>query len=121
LSRVADVPVYEQCNDEISAELYNLWRRAKLHFEVPIRLTLSDTPGFVMILEEDEWVCADETNNDLPVLAWVEFENQHRDALHVPVKCKLNYYHYAASKVRDKALEVMDRKLNQRLHEDSSD
>ncbi len=118
MSRVADVPIFAQRDSEVSAELYNLWRRAKLHFDVPIRLPLDDSPGFVMILEEDEWVCADETCNDLPVLAWVEFEDQGRDALHLPVKCKLNYYHFAASKVRAHALAMMAEILDQRLHQD---
>ncbi|HHJ81392.1 MAG TPA: hypothetical protein ENJ65_07135 [Candidatus Tenderia electrophaga] len=121
MSRIADLPVYAQRTEELGAELYNLWRRARLHFEMPLRIPLSDSPGFVMILEENEWVCVDETQNDLPVLAWVAFEDQGRDALHVPVTCKLNYYHFAASKVRALALEKMKTLLQQRLHEDNND
>jgi len=121
MSRVGDMPIYQQRDATVSATLYNLWRRAKLHFYVPIRIPLSDSPGFVMILEKHEWVCADETMDDLPVLAWVEFEDQGRDALHVPVKCKLNYYHYAASRVRALALEKMAEVLSQRLHDDNND
>jgi hypothetical protein len=49
------------------------------------------------------------------VLAWVEFEDQHRDALHVPVKCKLNHYHFAASRVRATSLELMETALEQKL------
>lgn len=121
MSRVADVPLYAQREDKVNAELYNLWRRAKLHFKVPIRVPVSDSPGFVMILEENEWVCADETMNDLPVLAWVEFDDQGRDSLHTPVKCKLNYYHFAASKIRAYSLEMMKVVLEQRLHDDNQD
>ena len=49
------------------------------------------------------------------------FEDQGRDALHVPVTCKLNYYHFAASKVRAQALGQMKTLLEQRLHEDNND
>lgn len=118
MSRIGDIPCYAQRDDEVTAKLYNLWRRAKLHLNLPIRLTLGDYPGFVMILEEHEWVCANERQNDLPVLAWVEFEDHGRDALHMPVKCKLNYYHFAASKVRAHSLELMEAELEERLHND---
>jgi len=121
MSRVGNMPVYQQRDATISAVLYNLWRRAKLHFDVPIRIPLTGYRGFTMILEEHEWVCVDEKQNDMPVLVWVEFEDQGRDALHVPVKCKLNYYHFAASKVRAGALEGMAQSLEQRLFDDNSD
>jgi len=111
MSRVRDVPVYAQREDEVTAKLYNLWRRAKLHYPCPIRFPLPDYPGMVMILEEREWVCANERQNDLPVLAWVEFEDRGRDALHTPVRCKLNYYHFAASKMRARTLELMEKTL----------
>ena len=118
MSRIADVPYCAQRDAEIDAILYNLWRRAKLHFSMPLRLPLVDYSGFVMVLEENEWVCVDERQNDLPILAWVEFEDQGRDALHLPVKCKLNYYHFAASKVRAHSLELMQKELENRLQED---
>ena len=119
MSRIRDIPYYAQRNDEIDAKLYNLWRRAKLHFTMPMRLPLVDYSGCVMLLEEHEWVCVDERQNDLPILAWIEFEDQGRDALHLAVKCKLNYYHYAASKLRAHSLELMQDELEKRLQENT--
>ena len=115
MSRVRDMPIYEQRDDEIPAKLYNLWRRAKLHFHLPLRIPLEGYRGLVMVLEDDLWVIVNEQENDLPVIAWVEFEDQARDALHVPVKCKLNYYHFAASKVRAHSLEIMEAALEEKL------
>jgi len=117
VSRIGDIPYYAQRNDEIDAKLYNLWRRAKMHFTIPMRIPLVDYSSCVMLLEKHEWVCVDERQNDLPILAWIEFEDQGRDALHLPVKCKLNYYHYAASKVRAHSLELMQDELEKRLRE----
>jgi len=111
VSRVADLPIYAQRQEQVSSTLYNLWRRAKIHFTLPIRIVFADRAGLVLILEKQEWVCADESQNDLPVLAWVDFEDKERDALHVPIQCKLNYYHYAASKLRVPALELMEKTL----------
>ena len=118
MSRIGDVPYLAQRNDEVGARLYNLWRRAKLHFTLPMRLPLVDYAGFVMILDENEWVCVDERQNDIPILAWVEFEDKGRDTLHLPVKCKLNYYHFAASKVRTHSLSLMQDELEKRLQDD---
>ncbi len=119
MSRIADVPYCAQRDDVVEAKLYNLWRRAKRRFTMPLRLPLLDYPGFVMILEAHAWVCADERQNDIPILAWVEFEDEGRDALHLPVNCKLNYYHFAASKVRAHSLELVQAELEKRLHDDN--
>lgn len=121
MSRVDDVPVYEQRSDAIEAKLYNLWRRAKMHFAMPLRLEFDELPGVAMILDRDEWACVNTHQNDLPLLAWVEFEDQGRDTLHTPVPCKLNYYHYAASKYRGRVLQLMGVALERRLHEDDKD
>lgn len=115
MSRVGDVPVYAQREDEVSARLYNLWRRAKLHFTLPLRIPLEGFRGLVMVLEEHEWVCVNERENDLPVLAWVEFKDQGRDALHLSVKCKLNHYHFAATKIRAQSLLIMESELEKKL------
>jgi hypothetical protein len=65
----------------------------------------------VLILEDDSWVVVDENQYDLPVLAWVNFQDSHRDNLHKPVPCTLNYYHYMASSVRGKVLARMSETL----------
>lgn len=118
MSRVADVPVFAQRDATVEAALYNLWRRARRHLKLPLRI---DIPGphnnAVLVLEEREWVCVDESNNDLPLLAWVDFQDRGRDALHLPVECSLNYYHYAASRLRKPALETMRVELELRLKE----
>jgi hypothetical protein len=118
VSRIDEMPVYKQQDTEVEAKLYNLWRRAKLHFPLPVRLPLPGLKNLVLVLEEHEWVCVDESLNDFPVIAWLEFEDKARDALHEPVKCKLNYYHYAASMICDDVLALMDELLEARLTED---
>ncbi len=115
--RLEGIPVFAERADEVDARLYNLWRRARLHLDLPIRLPLPGLSGMAMLLEEHEWICVDERLNDVPVLAWVEFEDRHRDALHLPVRCRLNYYHYAASKIRADALAAMEAELEAAVKE----
>ena len=115
MSRVEGMPVYAQHDEVVSAKLYNLWRRAKLHFDFPVRIPLEGYRGLIMVLDEYEWACVDERGDDMPILAWLEFQSQGRDALHLPVKCKLNHYHFAAAKVQVRSLELMEIALEQRL------
>jgi len=116
VSRLEGVPCYSREDAEVDAKLYNLWRRAKLHFSLPMRLPLTGYQGLVMLVEEHAWVCVDETQNDIPVLAWLAFADQNRDTLHLPVKCQLNYYHHAASIIRQHTLELMQQELEKCFH-----
>ena len=116
MSRVPGLPIYAQETSLVDSKLYNLWRRAKLHFPTPIRLSLN-FQDIVLVLEDREWVCVDESQNDMPVLAWVDFEDQGRAVLHEPVKCKLNHYHYAASKLHEPTLEQMETLLEAMLRQ----
>lgn len=117
MSRIDEVPIYEQRDELVSAKLFNLWRRSRQHLTFPLRLTIPELPGIEMIIDDRAWVCVNTRQNDLPVLAWVDFEYQGRTALHAPVACKLNYYHYAASRLRAGVLQAMEQELKQRLDE----
>jgi hypothetical protein len=113
--RLRDMPVMVQRPDSIDARTYNVWRRARNRWGAPMRLNLPGLREIVMILDDDYWACVDSTRHDLPVLAWVELEDAGRDSLHLPIPCKLNYYHVAASAIRAKSLDLMAQHLTERL------
>jgi len=116
MNRTKDTPIYEQRNDTVDARLFNLWRRARIHELLPQRFEEPDTtPGIAIIADISEWVCVNIAANDLPILAWVDFENRERNSLHIPVCCKLNYYHFAASRYRARSLEILYAGLEQCL------
>ncbi len=114
-TRIRDMPVYAAREEQVDATLYNLWRRARLHLKLPMRIELSGLKSMVLIVEHDCWVVVDERQFDLPVLAWLDFQDSGRDSLHTTVNCTLNYYHYMASHPRGKALirmrEILEKKL----------
>lgn len=114
MSRFGEVPAYAQRTEQVAAPLYNLWRRARMNLGLPLRFDLPDDPGVSMILEEGHWVCVNRLQQDLPILAWHDFQ-QRRAALHEPVACILDYYHFAASRYRQPALDAMEKVLNVRL------
>ncbi len=118
MSRIHEMPVYASRDDELDAALYNLWRRARLHAKLPLRVELSPSKQMVLIVDNDHWVVVDQNQYDLPMLAWVDFQDEGRSSLHTPVKCTLNFYHYMASRLRGAALQALQDELERRLKPD---
>ncbi|MFV2004578.1 MAG: hypothetical protein ACC650_05190 [Gammaproteobacteria bacterium] len=114
-TRIDSMLVYASRSCLLEAPLYNLWRRARLHLGSPLRLPLPGLKQMLLILEDENWVVVDEGQYDLPVLAWVDFQDSHRDNMYKPVPCTLNYYHYMASSLRGKVLVCMAETLQARL------
>jgi len=69
VTRISDMPVYAVQTDQIEASLFNLWRRARLHLNMPLRIELPGMKQMVLIVEDDSWVVVDQCQYDLPVLA----------------------------------------------------
>ena len=115
VTRINDMSVYAAQTDQIEASLFNLWRRARLHLNMPLRIELPGMKQMVLIVEDDSWVVVDQCQYDLPVLAWLDFQDAGRTTLHLPVVCTMNYYHYLASHLRKKVLARMCEALEARL------
>ena len=115
-TRIDSMPVYAARLERVDAGLYNLWRRARLHLPMPLRIDLPELKSMALIVEQDNWVVVDPRQYDLPVLAWVKFQDQGRSSLHTPVPCTLNYYHFMASQLRRQVLVLMEQRLEQYLH-----
>ncbi len=114
-TRIYDMPVYEARTEQLEASLYNLWRRAQLHIPLPLRIVLPEQNQMALIIEEDCWVLVDQNQYDLPVLAWLNFQDAGRDSLHTTVDCTLNYYHYMGSRLRQTVLTVLSETLHSEL------
>lgn len=117
MSRHLDMPVLVSRDIEIGSRLYNLWIRARLHLPLPIRIPVQVTGKIALIIGSDSWVVVDENQHDLPILAWIDFQDKGRSSLHTPVRCTLNYYHYLASRVRATALNALDAGLEESLQD----
>lgn len=105
--RLADMPVMAQRADMIDAKVFNLWRRYRQRADAVERFKLRGLKSMRFILADTYWVVADSANYDAPVIAWIDFDSASRSSLHKPVACKINYYHFAASAVRAKTLDLM--------------
>lgn len=118
VTRIHDMPIYQTQSEQLDAAIYNLWRRARLHLTMPLRIEMPQLKQMALIVDEDCWVLVDQCQYDLPVLAWLDFQDAGRSTLHTPVVCTINYYHYLASHLQEKVLLLMTEALQARLKDE---
>jgi len=112
-SRLNELPTLKTRPATVTADRYNHVRLALRRLENPLRIELPKLRTLDFILEDDTWAIVDRDLNDMPVVAWTDFE--HRSTLHEPVHCTLRYYHAHADIIMAKALERLDEILTERL------
>lgn len=125
-TRHQEIPVLSAWPSKVSAQRYGLVRRALGRTPPTIRISLRGLKTLDMILQRDAWILIDRSLNDLPVAAWVDFDDTDDRALHQDVMCELRYYHGHAGIVTARALRRLDEDLVTRLadsgtpHDDGS-
>ena len=102
---------------EIEAAPFNLARLALVRVANPLRVSLTEHRCLDIILSQSQWLCVDSCSYDQPILAWREFDMQHRDALHRPINCKLYLYHMHAGLIMGTARDCLAQVLTDLLHE----
>ncbi|SCZ61727.1 hypothetical protein [Thiohalomonas denitrificans] len=113
-TRHEEVPVLTTRAGKVDGADYNLVHRALSRDGPSIRLGLPGLKTLEMILQHDAWVVVDVAFNDLPVLAWTDFEAKGRSTLHEPVPCRIRLYHGHASMVLKRALQIVRNELSER-------
>jgi hypothetical protein len=98
-TRIDDVPAYEIAPYQMDAAVYNQIKLALLRLGSPLRFRLPSLRDLDIELDNDAWVCVDRSLNDVPVLAWTDFETGHRDSLVQPLACEVRFYHAHAEKI----------------------
>ena len=114
-SRLDDLPVFETRKVLVPADNYNLVHIALKRLGNPLRFELPRLRTLDLILEKDAWIVVDRSLNDIPVLAWIDFEVAHRQSLHEPILCERRSYHTHAMLIVDKVIEAMHLILGERL------
>jgi hypothetical protein len=91
----------------LAAEDYNRIRLGLLRSRSPWRIQLEQPRCLAAILDDTAWVCVDECQNAIPILAWTNFNAHRRAALDTPVECELRLYHMHAGLVMGSVLEAL--------------
>lgn len=114
-----DYPVLRIKPETIAAADYNRIRLALLRHTrpTPLHIPLSTHRCLEGILDAKAWVCIDNCQNRIPILAWTDFETRQRTALNAPVQCRLRMYHQHAGLLMGKVLEAMATALSRGDHQ----
>lgn len=115
IKRLTDIPVYSSTQATIDAEIYNTIRLATQRLPLPIRLSLPRFHYIDLVIDHDSWACVDRSINDLPIVAWTEFDISQRAALHLPLSCKISRYHFQSEQIAEGALTFAVIALEQQL------
>ncbi len=113
-SYLDDIPVYTSSQTTVSAEHFNLVQIALKRLGSPIRLELPKLRTLDFLLDEETWIIVDRSLNDIPVIAWLDFETKDR-GLHEPLPCTLNLYHAHANIIQPRVIEAMTLLLGEQL------
>lgn len=119
--RLEGLPRYSESSTTVPAELFNTVKLALLRLSNPLRFAIPGLRNIELILDDEAWVCFDNSLNDMPILAWTEFKIEHRDSLVEPIPCEFYTYHAHAEVILDTVtsyiMEHLDEELHSNLHQ----
>ncbi|MDH5786554.1 MAG: hypothetical protein OEZ16_13240 [Chromatiales bacterium] len=114
-TRHDEVPVFEYRDGVINAIHYNTVQTAFKRLGDEIRLEIPRLKTLDLILQHDAWIVVDHALNDIPIVAWTNFDVERRNALHTPVHCQLRLFHMNGGIILKRVLEAMELLLGERL------
>lgn len=101
----------------MEALYFNRARLALRRLNDQLRLSIPGLKTLDLIVQPAAWIVVDRAFNDIPVIAWSDFDTAGRDTLHRPIPCRLRLYHAHADIILERVLQAMDNLLGQRLSE----
>ena len=96
-TRLDEVPVYHQRAGKLSATHFNHVQVALKRLGESIRFRIPRLKHLDLILQREAWIVVDRVHNDIPVVAWTDFQTDHRSDLHSPIACMIRFSHAHAS------------------------
>ncbi len=113
--RLDEVPVFEYRDGEIPANHYNHVQVALKRLGEDLRFPIPKLKHLDLILQKDAWIIVDRVLNDVPVVAWTDFQIERRASLHEPIKCRIRLYHTHGAIIMQRTLEAMELILGEKL------
>ena len=120
-TRHNEVLILDRRPGNVDANYFNQAQTALKRIGQQIRFKIPTLNHLDLIVQEDAWIIVDRVLNDVPVVAWTDFQTEGRDNLHEPIACEIRLYHFAARMVLKTTLDAMEDILGQSLAEQNSD
>ena len=114
-SQLENLPRYSTEDTHLPAAIYNKVKLGLFRIGNPLRFSIHGLRHLEIVIDHETWICRDVSLNDIPVLAWTDFNTSERSNLHNPVPCKLYTYHAHAMLIIDTLLEQLDIELTKKL------
>ena len=96
---------YQVVPSKMKAEDFNAVRLGILRLGSPLSYNLDGVKGLRCLLDDHAWVFMDRFVENMPLLAWMNFET--RNTLDKTISCELRLYHFHAGMIVDKALDSL--------------
>ena len=120
-TRHNEVLILDRRPGNVDANYFNQAQTALKRIGQQIRFKIPTLNHLDLIVQDDAWIIVDRVLNDVPVVAWTDFQTEGRDNLHEPIACEIRLYHFAARMVLKTTLDAMEDILGQSLAEQNSD
>ncbi|MCW8943090.1 MAG: hypothetical protein OQK93_07935 [Gammaproteobacteria bacterium] len=120
-TRHNEVLILDRRPGNVDANYFNQAQTALKRIGQQIRLKIPTLNHLDLIVQQDAWIIVDRVLNDIPVVAWTDFQTEGRNNLHEPIACEIRLYHFAARMVLKTTLDAMEDILGQSLAEQDSD
>ena len=104
---------YQVLPTSMQASEFNAIRLGILRLGSPLVLNVDGIKGLRCVLDDHAWIFMDRFVDDMPLLAWMNFES--RDALNETIPCELRYYHFKAELLLSNALYALGETINGQL------
>ena len=120
-TRHNEVLILSRRPGNVDAHYFNQAQTALKRIGQQMRFKIPTLNHLDLIVQEDAWIIVDRVLNDIPVVAWTDFQTEGRDNLHMPVACEIRLYHFAARMVLKTTLDAMEDILGRSLTEKYND
>ena len=120
-TRHNEVLILDRRPGNVDAHYFNQAQTALKRIGPQMRFKIPTLNHLDLIVQDDAWIIVDRVLNDVPVVAWTDFQIDGRDSLHEPVPCEIRLYHFAARMILKTTLDAMEDILGQSLAEKYND
>ena len=120
-TRHNEVMILDRRPGNVDPNYFNRAQTALKRIGEQIRFKIPKLSHLDLIVQEDAWIVVDRVLNDMPIVAWTDFETEGRDTLHEPVACEIRLYHFAARMILNRTLDAMEVMLGESLTEPDRD
>ncbi len=117
-TRHLEVPTYSHWKASLDALHFNHVTSSLKRAGGNIRLELPRLRTLDLILQPDAWIVVDHAYNDIPVVAWCEFQVEGRNNIHLPIPCTVKLFHAHGEIIMARSIEAMELLLGEHFDPD---